>query len=61
MLLLDTGLRDEFVELGEGPWLNIPMFGGVVFLYGLAANRIMDRVERLRSGQPSREPVGVPG
>jgi hypothetical protein len=61
MLLLDTGLRGEFVELGAGPWFNIPMFGGVVFAYGLAANRIMDRVETFRSRQPSREPAGVPG
>jgi hypothetical protein len=43
LLLADPGLRSEFVDLGVGPWLNIPMFGAVVFLYSLVANRLIDR------------------
>ncbi len=61
MLLLDTGLRSEFVELGAGPWLNIPMFGGVVFLYGLAANKLIDRFAKSRATLQSREQVKVQG
>ena len=36
-LLLDSGLREEFFELGAGPWVNIPMFAVFTFAYGIAA------------------------
>jgi len=60
LLLLDTGLRSELVELGAGPWLNIPMFTAVSFVYGLLANRLIDRFEVKRSRQTTIEPVEVP-
>lgn len=61
ILLVDSELRSEFVDLGAGPWLNIPMFGAVVVLYGLAANRVGDMVEKKGSRQQSREPAEVQG
>jgi len=60
LLLLDPSLRSEFVELGAGPWLNIPMFTAVTFGYGLFANKLIDRFETKRSLREAREPVEVP-
>lgn len=60
LLLLDPSLRSEFVELGAGPWLNIPMFAAVTFGYGLFANKLIDRFETNRSLREAREPVEVP-
>ena len=59
MLLLEPGLRSEFVELGAGPWFNIAMFGAVVFLYGLAANKLVVRFAGRGSTKSSRDPVEV--
>lgn len=61
LLLGDTGVRSEFVELGAGPWFNISMFGGVAFLYGLGTNKLIDRFTRSRARLQSREPVEVQG
>ncbi|HSO50419.1 MAG TPA: hypothetical protein VLS86_07710 [Acidimicrobiia bacterium] len=60
LLLIDTGLRSELVELGAGPWLNIPMFTAVTIGYGLATNRLIDRFAARRSRRETREPVKVP-
>jgi hypothetical protein len=60
LLLLDTGLRAELVDLGAGPWLNIPMFTAVVFGYGLFANRLIDRFTTRRPRSATREPIEVP-
>jgi hypothetical protein len=60
LLLLDSSLRSEFVELGVGPWLNIPMFTAVTFGYGLFANKLIDRFETKRSRRESPELVEVP-
>lgn len=60
LLLLDTGLRSEFVTLGAGPWLNIPMFTAVAFAYGLYANRLIDRLQAKTSRRATREAVEVP-
>jgi hypothetical protein len=49
LLLIDTGLRSELVDLGAGPWLNIPMFTAVTIGYGLATNRLIDRFAARRS------------
>ncbi len=46
MLLLDSGLREEFVELGAGAWVNVPMFGIFVLGYGMAAMAIAEYMER---------------
>lgn len=60
LLVIDTGLRDELVTLGAGPWLNIPMFTAVCFGYSLFANRLIDRLESKKSRQAAREPAEVP-
>jgi len=59
LLLLDTGTRDEFMDLGAGAWLNIPMFGSVVFLYALVANRLIERFSVRKPGPATLEPVEV--
>lgn len=43
---LDSELRSEIVELGAGPWLNIPMFAGVTIAYALTWAALMTRLER---------------
>ena len=45
---LDSELRSEIVELGAGPWLNIPMFGAVAVGYGALWTRVVTRLERRR-------------
>ncbi len=60
LLVIDTGLRDELVTLGAGPWLDIPMFTVVCFGYSLFANRLIDRLESKKSRQAAREPAEVP-
>jgi len=60
LLLVDRGLRSEFVELGAGPWLNIPMFTLVAVGYCLATNRLIERFENKRSLRKTLEPVEVP-
>lgn len=59
LLLADSGLRSEFVDLGAGPWLNIPMFGAVVFLYSVVANRLMDRFAERKASKVRPEAAGV--
>ena len=61
MLLLDTGIRDEFVRLGASLWVNIVMFGSIAFLYALAANRIMERIGWIKSPERSLADSGVRG
>ncbi len=59
-LLLDPGLRQELFELGVGPWVNIPMFGLVTFLYASLTGAIHARLQRRWATSPSTEPVEVP-
>ena len=47
-LLADSDLREEFIELGSGPWVNIPMFGLVALAYAIAAMRMASRREERR-------------
>lgn len=48
MIGLSSELRSEIVELGAGPWLNIPMFGAVAIGYGALWIRVVTRIERRR-------------
>jgi hypothetical protein len=48
MIGLDSELRSEIVELGAGPWLNIPMFGAVALGYGALWTRVVSRLELRR-------------
>ena len=50
-LVADPDLREESVELGAGPWVNIPMFGLVALAYAITAMRLASR----RDEQPSLE------
>ena len=50
ILLTESGLREEFFELGGGPWVNIPMFAVFAFGYGIAAMTIVDRLDH-RAGR----------
>jgi len=45
MIGLDGELRSEIVELGAGPWLNIPMFGAAALGYGALWTRVVTRLE----------------
>jgi hypothetical protein len=45
LLLTDGGLRGELTDLGGGLWINLPMFGTVAVLYGMAAMYMADRLE----------------
>ncbi|MDP9494538.1 MAG: hypothetical protein M3P87_04785 [Actinomycetota bacterium] len=60
LLLLDPNLRAEFVELGAGPWLNIPMFALVTFGYALFADKLIDRFDNKKSLREARVPIEVP-
>ena len=51
---LDSELRSEIVELGAGPWLNIPMFGAVAVGYGALWTRVVTRLERRRIEKTER-------
>lgn len=42
-LLVEAELRAEFMTLGRGPWMNIPLFTAVAFAYGRVAAAIMER------------------
>jgi hypothetical protein len=44
LLLLPGDVQSELFELGAGPLMNIPMFGGICMAYGLAAMALADRV-----------------
>jgi hypothetical protein len=57
MLGLDSELRSEIVELGAGPWLNIPMFGAVAIGYGALWTRVVTRLERKRIEMTERHPA----
>jgi hypothetical protein len=54
MIGLDSELRSEIVELGAGPWLNIPMFGAVAVGYGALWTRVVTRLERRRIDKTER-------
>jgi hypothetical protein len=54
MIGLDGELRSEIVELGAGPWLNIPMFGVVAAGYGALWIRVVTRLERMRIEKKAR-------
>lgn len=42
-LVPDSDLREELVELGAGPWVNISMFGLVALAYAITAMRLASR------------------
>lgn len=44
LIVADSELISELVELGAGPVVNIPMFGGIAYLYGLVLVSIVDRL-----------------
>ena len=52
---LDSELRREILELGIGPWLNIPMFGAVAIGYGGAWALAVSRLERGRLAETRHE------
>jgi hypothetical protein len=54
MIGLDSELRGEIVELGAGPWLNIPMFGAVTVGYGALWTRVVTRLEMRRVEKKER-------
>lgn len=45
MIGLDTELRGEIIELGAGPWLNVPMLGAVALGYGALWALVITRLE----------------
>lgn len=52
LFLVPGDIRSELFELGAGPLMNIPMFGGICMAYGLAAVALADKVSaRGRSQQ----------
>ena len=55
MIGLDGELRSEIVELGAGPWLNIPMFGAAALGYGALWTRIMARLDMRREKNERHE------
>ena len=55
MIGLDSELRGEILELGAGPWLNIPMFGAVAFAYGFVWARVVERLEEGRLAKTRQE------
>ena len=59
LLLLSDGLREELLELGAGPWMNIPMFWLVAYLYASFAGWLVVRFERRWVKQESTEPAEV--
>ncbi len=56
LLLIDTDLRGELLNLGVGAAVNIPLFALAWALYGVAAVRLAARIERRL---PRFEPVAV--
>lgn len=48
VIVVDTGLRSELVELGTSPWLNALMFGSVSLAHGVATTWMVGRLERRR-------------
>jgi hypothetical protein len=54
MIGLDSELRGEVVELGAGPWLNIPMFGAIALGYGGLWTRVVTRLEMRRVEKKAR-------
>lgn len=55
MIGFDSELRREIVELGSGPWLNIPMFGAVALGYGALWTRVVTRLELRRVEKRARD------
>jgi hypothetical protein len=51
---LDAELRSEIVDLGAGPWLNIPMFGLVAGGYGASWVWVVTRLESRRIEKKAR-------
>lgn len=51
ILLIDSDLREEFTDLGGGPWINIPMFGLFALGYGIAAMAIAEYLQRQAEGR----------
>ena len=61
LLLSNAGLREEFFELGAGPWMNIPMFGLYSLGYGVVAMLVAERLAKRRSRKTAAlEEIGVP-
>lgn len=45
LLLVDDEIRSELFHLGAGAWVNIPMFGLVTVLYGIAVAAVTAGLE----------------
>ena len=55
MIGLDSELRSEIVQLGAGPWLNIPMFAAVAIAFGVTWTALMSGFERKRLATTQRQ------
>jgi hypothetical protein len=53
LLLAGEDLRTELMELGAGPWVNLPMFTAVVASFALVMLRLIGRFERTPDHVPS--------
>jgi hypothetical protein len=57
MIGLDSELRSEIVELGAGPWLNVPMFGAAALGYGALWIRVVTWLDKGRIGGKARHEI----
>lgn len=61
LLFADQEIRGELFELGAGAWVNIPMFGLVTLLYGIAVAAVtLSLEERSAAKRAVTEEVEVP-
>jgi hypothetical protein len=61
LLFVDDEIRRELFELGAGAWVNIPMFGLVTVLYGIAVSAVvLSLEERSAAKRAVIEKVEVP-
>lgn len=51
VLLGNSGLRGELINLGTGLWINLAMFGIVAIAYGIATMKMAARLGS-EPGQP---------
>lgn len=59
MLLADSGLREEFTDLGAGIALNVGMFATVSILYGIAVMKIAGRLAAKTEPRPDTSRIEV--
>jgi len=60
LLLAGEDLRTELMELGAGPWVNLPMFTAVVASFAFAMLNLIGRFERTPDHVPSETLAQVP-